>query len=101
MIDRIEISAPVMGYLMDIIEKTRNDVNFNIGASPRGTIALTKAARVFAAFQDRTYVTPDDVKMLAPYVLAHRLYYRTAVDSAKAEALFTEMLNDIPVPTEF
>ena len=99
-IDRIEISDPVMGYLMDIIEKTRTDPQVNIGASPRGTIALTKAARVYAAFQARTYVTPDDVKTLAPYVLAHRLYYRTAADSAKAEALFTGMLNDIPVPTE-
>ena len=100
MIDKIEISEPVMGYLMDIIGKTRNDSRFSIGASPRGTIALTKAARVHAAFEGRTYVTPDDVKMLAPYVLAHRLYYRTAVDSAKAEALFAEMLNTVPVPTE-
>ncbi len=100
MIDRIEISVPVMGYLMDIIEKTRNDPRFHIGASPRGTIALAKAARVYAAFQDRAYVTPDDVKTLAPAVLAHRLYYRTAVDSETAEALFEEMLNGIPVPTE-
>jgi len=100
MINRVEMSGPVMGYLMDIIEKTRNDARFTIGASPRGTIALTKAARVHAAFQGRTYVTPDDVKLLAPYILAHRLYYRTAVDSAKAEALFAEMLNEIPVPTE-
>ena len=100
MIDGIEISAPVMGYLMDVIERTRNDAQINIGASPRGTIALTKAARVYAAFQNRSYVTPDDVKTLAPYVLAHRLYYRTAVDSAKAEALFADMLNELPVPTE-
>ena len=89
-----------MGYLMDIIERTRNDAQVNIGASPRGTIALTKAARVCAAFQGRTYVTPDDVKTLAPYVLAHRLYYRTAVDSERAGALFAGMLEEIPVPTE-
>ena len=99
-IDGIEISEPVMGYLMDIVEKTRHDARFAIGASPRGTIALTKAARVHAAFQGRAYVTPDDVKALAPHVLAHRLYYRTAVDSAGAEALFAEMLGEIPVPTE-
>ena len=99
-IDKIEMSAPVMGYLMDIIERTRIDAQVNIGASPRGTIALTKAARVYAAFQGRTYVTPDDVKTLAPYVLAHRLYYRTAVDSERAGALFAGMLEEIPVPTE-
>ena len=100
MIDRIEMSGPVMSYLMDIIEKTRNDARFTVGASPRGTIALAKAARVYAAFQDRAYVTPDDVKTLAPYVLAHRLYYRAAVDNAAAEALFAEMLDEIPAPTE-
>ncbi len=100
MLDEIEMSEPVMGYLMDIIDKTRNDVRFTIGASPRGTIALVKAAHAYAAFQNRMYVTPDDVKTLAPYVLTHRLYYRTAVDSAEAEALFLEMLNAIPVPTE-
>ena len=100
MLDKIEISEPVMGYLMDIVEKTRNDLRFNIGASPRGTIALCKAARAYAAFRGRAYVTPDDVKTLAPFVLAHRLYYRTAVGSAESEALFREMLNEIPVPTE-
>jgi MoxR-like ATPase len=100
MTDQIEISEPVIGYLMDIVDRTRHDVRFTIGASPRGTIALTKAARVFAAFQGRTYVTPDDVKMLAPYVLAHRLHYRTAVGSEETEELFRETLNVVPVPTE-
>ena len=100
MIDGIEIGDPVMGYLMDIIEKTRNDDRITVGASPRGTIALTKAARVYAAFRGRDFVTPDDVKALAPCVLAHRLYYRTAVDTAGAEALFKEILDTVPVPTE-
>ncbi|MBR2644304.1 MAG: MoxR family ATPase [Clostridia bacterium] len=99
-LDEIEISEPVMGYLMDIVEKTRNDDRFNIGASPRGTIALCKTSRAFAAFRGRAFVTPDDVKTLAPHVLAHRLYYRTAVGSAEAYALFRDMLKDIPVPTE-
>ena len=99
-LDSIEISEPVIGYLMDIVEKTRNDVRFRIGASARGTIALVKASRAYAAFQGRAYVTPDDVKLLAPFVLAHRLYYRTAVGSSESEALFAEMLDTVPVPTE-
>ena len=99
-LDGIEISESVMGYVMDIIEKTRNDDRFNIGASPRGTIALCKTSRAYAAFRGRTFVTPDDVKTLAPYVLAHRLYYRTAVGSAEADILFRKMLREIPVPTE-
>ncbi len=99
-LDKVEISEPVIGYIMDIVGKTRNDDRFNIGASPRGTIALCKTCRAYAAFHGRTFVTPDDVKTLAPYVLAHRLYYRTAVGSAEAEELFRGMLREIPVPTE-
>ena len=99
-LDEVEISEPVIGYIMDIVGKTRNDDRFNIGASPRGTIALCKTCRAYAAFHGRTFVTPDDVKTLAPYVLAHRLYYRTAVGSAEAEELFRGMLREIPVPTE-
>lgn len=99
-LDKVEISEPVIGYIMDIVGKTRNDDRFNIGASPRGTIALCKTCRAYAAFRGRTFVTPDDVKTLAPYVLAHRLYYRTAVGSAEAEELFRGMLREIPVPTE-
>ena len=68
--------------------------------SVRGTIALCRTARAYAAFSGRAFVTPDDVKTLAPYVLAHRLHYRTAADSAQAEAVFMEMLGEIPVPTE-
>lgn len=99
-LDTIEISEPVMQYVMDIIDKTRTDSRFHAGASVRGTIALCKTARARAAFCGRSFVTPDDVKLLAPYVLAHRLHYRTAAGSAEAEELFHAMLNGIPVPTE-
>ena len=99
-LDAIEISDVVLGYIMDIIEKTRRDSRFNVGASVRGTIALCRTARALAALSGRAFVTPDDVKTLAPYVLAHRLHYRTAVGSEEAEETFRKMLNEIPVPTE-
>lgn len=99
-LDSIEISEPVMGYVMDIIDKTRNDARFHVGASVRGTIALCKAARAYAAFSGRGFVTPDDVKLLAPFVLAHRLHYRTALGSGETEEIFREMLGSVPVPTE-
>ncbi|MBO4848955.1 MAG: AAA family ATPase [Clostridia bacterium] len=99
-LDSIEISDVVMGYVMDIIDRTRNDSRFNIGASPRGTIALCRAARAYAAFAGRDYVSPDDIKTLAPYILAHRIYYRTAVGSAESEELFRGMLDEIKTPTE-
>jgi MoxR-like ATPase len=99
-LDSIEISDTVMGYVMDIIDKTRNDSRFHIGASVRGTIALCRTARAYAAFSGRGFVTPDDVKLLAPYVLAHRLHYRTAAGGMETEETFREMLGLIPVPTE-
>ncbi len=99
-LDSIEISPVVMGYIMDIIDRTRNDPLFHVGSSVRGTIALCRTSRAYAAFCGRAFVTPDDVKHLAPYVLAHRLHYRTAVGSAEAEEVFASMLSGIPVPTE-
>ena len=99
-LDSIEISAPVLGYAMDIIQKTREDSRFNIGASVRGTIALCKAARAYAVFHGRSFVTPDDIKTLAPYILAHRLHYRTAVEGLQTETVFREALEEVSVPTE-
>lgn len=99
-LDSVEINEPVMNYVMDVIDKTRSDSRFHIGASVRGTIALCKTARAYAAFNGRAFVTPDDVKTLAPFVLAHRLHYRTAVASAEAEETFKEMLEGVAVPTE-
>lgn len=99
-LDSVEINEPVMNYVMDVIDKTRSDSRFHIGASVRGTIALCKTARAYAAFNGRAFVTPDDVKTLAPFVLAHRLHYRTAVASVEAEETFKEMLEGVAVPTE-
>ena len=99
-LDAVEISDVVMGYVMDIIDMTRTDPRLRMGASVRGTIALCKTARALAAFSGRVFVTPDDVKRLAPYVLAHRLQYRAAAGSAEAEETFRAMLDSVPVPTE-
>ncbi|MBO4384899.1 MAG: MoxR family ATPase [Clostridia bacterium] len=99
-LDSVSISDAVMNYIMDIVDRTRNDSRFNIGASVRGTIALCRTARAYAAFSGRGFVTPDDVKMLAPYVLAHRLHYRTAVGSMESEETFRTMLEGVAVPTE-
>lgn len=99
-LDKIEIGTAVMDYIMDIIDRTRNDPRIQVGASVRGTIALCRAARAYAAFQGRAFVTPDDVKKLAPWVLAHRLQYRAAVGSLESEAVFASLLDGVPVPTE-
>lgn len=99
-ISGIEMSEPVADYLMDIIEKTRNDSRLSIGASPRGTIAMVKASKTYAAFNGRDFVIPEDIKFLAPYVLVHRLHFKNSVTTDEACALFAEMLGEIPVPKE-
>lgn len=70
---KVYVHPCVMEYMVDIVAATRNDENVLMGVSPRGTLALLHAAKAYAYLQGRTFVTPDDVKMLAVPVLAHRI----------------------------
>ena len=62
--------------MMDLVEQTRERAEVSVGASTRGAMALYAASQVAAAFAGRDYVLPEDIKELAPFVLAHRLTYR-------------------------
>lgn len=99
-LDEVEVSDAVLDYLMRIIEQTRTDERIRIGASPRGTIALSKASRAWAALHGRGYVIPEDVKFLAPCILTHRLHYRASVHSGEESEIFASLLNQVAVPTE-
>ena len=63
----------VKGYIVDLVTTTRDHPDVYLGASPRGSLSLYMAARAWAAMEGRDFVLPDDVKMLAANVLAHRL----------------------------
>ncbi|MBP3953069.1 AAA family ATPase [Bacillus suaedae] len=69
----VHVGDDLKGYIVDLVQQTRKNRFVELGVSPRGTIALMKASQAFAYIQGRDYVIPDDVKHLAPYVLAHRL----------------------------
>ncbi len=69
----ITVSEAVEGYLLDIVRATRQDDMLEVGASPRAALALARASQAYAATQGRDYVLPDDVREMAPDVLAHRL----------------------------
>lgn len=99
-LSEIEISEPVLNYIMDIVLATRNDSHISIGTSPRGTIALCKAVRAYAAFNGRGYVIPEDVKELAPTVLVHRLYFKNAAANREANEIFASILDRVTVPKE-
>ncbi len=70
---RIRVTDQIKSYIVNIVASTRNDRNTVLGISPRGSIALYKAAKAFAYIYEREYVTPDDVKLAAVPVLAHRI----------------------------
>lgn len=100
--DRVVVDEAIAGYAVDIVIQTRDMPECSMGASPRGSLALIGLARAYALTRGRTYVTPDDVKAIAPYVLAHRVMLtREAKISKKrtADDVITEVLDSVAVPT--
>ena len=89
-------------YLLSIVRATRDHAAVSLGVSPRGTLALYRACEAYAAMHGRDYVQPDDVKLLAPSVLAHRLLTttRARLRGSASEAIIKEILKAIPVPVE-
>ncbi|WP_188207170.1 AAA family ATPase [Alkalibacillus aidingensis] len=67
------VSESVKKYIVELVSNTRKNPLIELGASPRASIALMKAAQAYAFIQERDYVIPDDVKYMAPHVLSHRL----------------------------
>ena len=89
-------------YLLAIVRATRGHPAVTLGVSPRGNLALYRACEAYAAMQGRDYVQPDDVKRLAPSVLAHRLLTttRARLRGSAAEAIIAEIVASVPVPVE-
>jgi MoxR-like ATPase len=99
-IERIEISEPVGRYLVDVVRATRTLPGVEVGASPRGGLALLLSSRARAALDGRDFVLPDDIKSLATACLAHRL---TLVPDlwlrgSRPEELIAQCLGSVPVP---
>ena len=70
---QVRVEEKLLAYLRDVVSATRRDEGVQLGAGPRGSLALLAATRAMAALRGRGFVTPDDVKELAPAVLAHRV----------------------------
>ena len=89
-------------YLLALVRATREHPAVQLGVSPRGTLALYRACEAFAAMQGRDYVQPDDIKRLAPSVLAHRLLTttRTRIRGKRNVELMAEIIQATPVPVE-
>ena len=99
-VEKVYVSEPVGLYMVDIAAATRDAQSIQVGASPRGSLALLKLARCRAALDGRDYVTPDDVKYVAVPALAHRLTLRPElwVQRVSAEDVVRERLDTVPTP---
>ena len=96
----VHVEDAVAEYLVRVVRATREHAAFELGASPRASLALFRAVRAAAAIENRDYVRPDDVKRLAPAVLPHRLLLSSQSQlrgRASAEVL-DEILREVPVP---
>ncbi len=98
--EEVYVSEPVGLYMVDIVAATRDAQSVQVGASPRGSLALLKLSRCRAALDGRDYVTPDDVKSIAVPALAHRLTLRPElwVQRVSAEDIVRERLQAVPTP---
>jgi MoxR-like ATPase len=96
----VYVEPDVSGYIMDIIEATRNSPYVRIGASPRATIALYKSAQAYAAIQGRDYVLPDDVKTMVHPILVQRLILKAEyeVRGHTPGDVIQSVLNGVEVP---
>ncbi len=98
--ERVHVSEPVGLYMVDIVAATREARSIQVGASPRGSLALLKLSRCRAALDGRDFVTPDDVKAVAVPALAHRLTLRPElwVQRISPEEVVQERLDTVPTP---
>ena len=99
---RVFLSESLQGYVYAIVAATRASEEIALGASPRAALALVAAAQAAAVIDGRDFATSDDVKSIAPLVLAHRLLVRAEaeLEGIDAEAVLARVLAAIPAPKE-
>jgi MoxR-like ATPase len=101
-LSRLHIEPVVRRYAVRIVRETRAEPAFELGASPRASLALFRAARARAVVEGRDYVLPDDVKQMAAHVIPHRLILssQARLRGRDATEVFAELLERVPAPVE-
>ncbi len=99
-LEDVHVDPALEGYIVEIVGRTREHRQVEVGASPRGSLALLKLSRARAALQGRDYVLPDDVKAIAVPALAHRLILKPDpwIKGVRPETAVQEILAAVPVP---
>ena len=101
--EAVTTEESLLGYVMAIVQATRTHPALALGVSPRGSLALVRAAKALALSEGRPYCVPDDVKALAAPAFAHRVLLRSRWDdpvgeTPGAEQVIHQILQDVPVP---
>ena len=99
-IEQVHVSEPIGSYIVDIVSSTRTSQRVQVGASPRGSLAILKLSRAKAALDGRDFVTPEDVKAVAVPALSHRLILKPElwVQRVRPEDVVRESLETVPAP---
>ncbi|MED1125016.1 MoxR family ATPase [Bacillus atrophaeus] len=101
-VQHVQVDASIKAYIVDLTHKTRQHPSVYLGVSPRGSIALMKAAQAYALMHNRDYVIPDDIQYLAPYSLPHRmiLHSEAKFEGMQSEAVIREIISSAKVPVQ-
>ncbi len=98
----VHVDVTVKEYIVDMVNRTRTHQSVYLGASPRGSVALMKAAQAYAFIHGRDYVVPDDIQYLAPYVLPHRIILKSEAkfEGMTAEQVVKKVIDRTPIPVQ-
>ena len=99
-LEEVHVSGALRSYLLEVAGATRRHPGLSLGLSPRGVLAVLRVARARAASLNRDFVTPDDIKALAPSMLPHRLLPKpdSRVRGVRSSDIVTEIIDSVPVP---
>lgn len=96
-VSKVKVATPLQQYILNLVRASREDEDVRLGVSPRGTVALQRTTQALAFLEGRDYAIPDDVKLLAPYVLSHRLI---TSGGRKEKMIVERILRSVPVEGE-
>lgn len=96
------VDSQIQRYIVDLVQRTRSHEDVYLGASPRASLALFRAAQALAFIAGRSYAIPDDVRFLAPFVLAHRILLTAdaRLSGLDVHSVVRQLLKSVPVPFE-
>jgi len=99
-LDQMQVSPELIEYAVQVVRRTRSDDSILVGAGPRATQSLLRAARAWAALSGRDFVSPDDIRSIAVPVLEHRLLLRpeSELEGVRALEVLDRILHEVPVP---